>query len=76
MGRREERLLSGTAFSVSLSGCMWEMQPCLKPARKAKWAVFVNVQLHPAAGRLVTHVGSPQGRTRIHQPSMHPENIY
>lgn len=76
MGRREGRLLSGTAFSVALSGCMWEMQLCLKPARKDKWAVFVNVQLHPTVGRLVRHVGSPQGRTRIHHPAMHPENTY
>lgn len=62
---REGHFLMGPDSSVSLSRCAWEIQLCPKPARKAKWMVFVNVQVHPAAGRL----GSPQVRTLTHHPS-------
>lgn len=68
-GGKKEKLLSGTAFSVSLSGCVREMQLCQKPARKAKWVLFVNVPLHPTVCRLVVHRLSPREDT--HSSSIH-----
>lgn len=39
---REEHRLTGAAFSLSLGGGAWGMQPCEKPTRRAKCAVFVQ----------------------------------
>lgn len=48
---------------------------CVGNLQGAKWAVFVNMQLHLTMGRLVI-LGQSPGRTLIHHPSIHPENVY
>lgn len=58
----------GTAFSVSLRGWVWAMQLCWKSTRKAEWAVFVKVHLHPTVGSLVRHAQSP--REDMHSSSI------
>ena len=44
------------------------MQLCWKSTRKAEWAVFVKVHLHPTMGSPVRHAQSP--REDMHSSSI------